>query len=241
MQNLNEVEIVRHQASPEKYPYTRPEQTRVLSAPVNVYFDYLPKRLCDHIEEADATVGCVAWLTHFGILDALSHHPTSIVVQKEDFLRPDISARGNWTARLRQAYDRLQGGMNRYALFSYLLDKLSFTWAFDFEPVRCVGNYNAEKKPAFPRSHHKFLVFLRADEMPEDGWDYHTQTYSPYAVWTGSFNFTDNAASSFENAVYIEDDEIAQAYLEEFIHVFALSESLDWTSHWIAPEHRIGT
>lgn len=47
--------------------------------------------------------------------------------------------------------------------------------------------------------HNKFLVFLDASGRP-------------YAVWTGSFNFSGNASRSLENAVYIDDAAIAQAY-----------------------------
>lgn len=64
---------------------------------------------------------------------------------------------------------------------------------------------------------------------------------APQAVWTGSFNFTYNAALSLENAVEIRIPEIAQAYLQEFCSVAAFSEPLDWTEEWCAPEWRIGT
>lgn len=69
---------------------------------------------------------------------------------------------------------------------------------------------------------------------------YHAD-YKPYAVWTGSFNFSDNGTKSFENAVVIEDVAIAEAYLEEWGQIAALSEPLDWSSEWMAPEWRIGT
>jgi len=49
--------------------------------------------------------------------------------------------------------------------------------------------------------HNKFLVFLSSE-------------LRPYAVWTGSFNFSANASRSLENAVYIEDAAIAGAYLQ---------------------------
>jgi hypothetical protein len=66
-------------------------------------------------------------------------------------------------------------------------------------------------------------------------------TVEPYGVWTGSFNFTKSSVASFENAVYIEDSKIAYAYAHEFAQIFALSEPLDWTTSWSAPEYRIGT
>ena len=49
------------------------------------------------MRQYEAAVGCVAWLTHFDILDAMARLKTvSIVVQKEDFLRPDMGQPSNW-------------------------------------------------------------------------------------------------------------------------------------------------
>jgi phosphatidylserine/phosphatidylglycerophosphate/cardiolipin synthase-like enzyme len=93
--------------------------------------------------------------------------------------------------------------------------------------------------------HHKFLVVggvADADCPDEDrtatGWE---PVFEPAAVWTGSFNFTNNGGDSIENAVIIHDPVIATAYLNEWAQVFALSEPLDWESEYIAPEWRIGT
>jgi hypothetical protein len=61
------------------------------------------------------------------------------------------------------------------------------------------------------------------------------------AVWTGSFNPTQNATRSLENAVFIRDAEIAAAYGREFEQVVLMSEPLDWESPWVCPEWRIGT
>jgi len=63
----------------------------------------------------------------------------------------------------------------------------------------------------------------------------------PYAVWTGSFNFTKNAGFSLENAVIMRNPKIVNAYLLEWANVEAISEPLDWENDWVAPEWRIGT
>lgn len=60
-------------------------------------------------------------------------------------------------------------------------------------------------------------------------------------VWTGSYNFTQNAERSWENAVIIRDPVIADAYLREWAQLYSLSEPLDWKSPYVAPEWRIGT
>ncbi len=83
--------------------------------------------------------------------------------------------------------------------------------------------------------HNKFLVFARiTHEQDRD-------TITPYAVWTGSFNFTVNAVASLENALYLTSPEIVGAFFEEFGQIMALSEPLDWESDWMTPEWRIGT
>jgi len=58
---------------------------------------------------------------------------------------------------------------------------------------------------------------------------------------TGSLNLTETATTSFENAVLIKNKKICNAYLNEWAQIFALSENLDWTKEWCAPEFRIGT
>lgn len=107
----------------------------------------------------------------------------------------------------------------------------------DLEGVRCVGVGGQRNRP---RMHDKFLVFCK--EEPECASDVlYGSAIKPFAVWTGSFNFTRNATQSFENAVYIEDVKIARAYFDEFQQIAALSEPLDWESEYVEPEWRIGS
>ncbi len=106
------------------------------------------------------------------------------------------------------------------------------------EAVRCVGNHNRDKKPAFPRMHNKFLVFAKVSPGSDE---HESETIEPYAVWTGSFNFTKNATKSLENALYITEPSIVKAFFDEYGQIAAVSEPLDWTSDWAEPEWRIGT
>jgi phosphatidylserine/phosphatidylglycerophosphate/cardiolipin synthase-like enzyme len=76
---------------------------------------------------------------------------------------------------------------------------------------------------------------------PEEDGRSATGEFVPEAVWTGSFNFSVNAGRSLENAVFIEDTAIAQAYANEFSQVAALSEPLNWQDPWCSPEWRCGT
>ena len=104
------------------------------------------------------------------------------------------------------------------------------------EAVRCVGNHNSQRVPAFPRMHHKFIVLCK-EIGGEDGY----RNYEPYEVWTGSFNFTKNAGFSFENAVVLRDADIVKAFFREYAQIAALSEPLNWEAEWVAPEWRVGS
>jgi hypothetical protein len=214
--------------------------TRSTDGSIAVYFREIEKHLTQHIAEAQTVVGCVAWLTSEVVLNALAHvpHGVSIVVQKEDFLRPDLETHDGWKNNLRRMYESLKELPGRNQMPG-LVAQLSYLSDQTIQAVRCVGNYNREKKPAFPRMHNKFLVFCRVCPVEVEG--YTAEQVQPYAVWTGSFNLTKNAGMSLENAVLITDPAIVNAYYCEWGQIMALSESLDWESDWSAPEWRIGS
>lgn len=235
--NLNNLSIVEDANSGDVK--RRLKDYSMTAGNVSVHFRDLSSFLVKYIEAADAVVGCVAWLTHKDILSALSKKRCSIIVQKEDFLRPDTGETPTpFKTVLRERYAQLQPTLCRQELFGVapMLNMLSLP---EIEPIRCVGLLNTEKLSAFPRCHHKFAVFCHTEApAPEDTF---LRRLKPYAVWTGSFNFTDNGSNSLENGIYIEDARIARAFAEEHSQILALSESLDWMQDYHAPEYRIGT
>ena len=245
-------------------------------AEVEVIFRNLERRLMREIRAADYVFGCVAWFTSERLLAALAKkRGVCVVVQKEDFLRPDKNQAINWKTRLRAAYERLPA-LNRWD-FPTLIGSLSTSGDTNLPAVRCVGNHNSNRELTQPRMHNKFLLFsksavpstadreeyrkwiVRWDEPIEplfgadlarqnscpsfDEWfnGYCSPFERPHLTWTGSFNLTRNSSSSFENAVLIHSSTIANAYFNEFSQIVALSEPLNWTSEWVAPEWRIGT
>lgn len=206
------------------------------SCEVEVCFRNLEDRLIQEIQKYDYIAGCVAWFTSYPVLTALGDKETSIVIQKEDFLRPDSSR--NHNLKLRRAYSRLKCNLLRYSLPG-VGSQLSVASDPSMAPVRCVGNHNRTRQPAWPRMHNKFLVFCDVESGDDDTSG--NEVLVPRAVWTGSFNVTDNANNSFENAVIISSEAVADAYLKEFAQIYALSEELDWESDWVAPQYRLGT
>lgn len=213
------------------------ENPQVQSKTVDVYFRDIKTPLIDFISKHKMIVGCVAWLTDIDILEALKNISCALVVQKEDFLRPDY--KGWQREKLQPLYRSIKCSIDRYD-FPPPLSRCSVNGDPGFDGVRCVGNHNREKEPGNPRMHHKFLV----------GGDIQTYQYAPSytrtrmvpkAVWTGSFNFTNTSTRSLENAVVIRIPQVVKAYFQEFSNVMAISEPLNWEDDWISPEWRIGT
>jgi hypothetical protein len=215
------------------------------AARVTCHFRNVRDALVGYINRYDYMVGCVAWLTDPVILRALATRcGVSIIVQKEDFLRPDCDERLD----IRRLYESIGSKFDRYQIPG-LLRSMSSCCDPTLDAIRCVGNHNSNKSPAHPRAHHKFLVLGRMS-TPEDYGRPATEeeypdecggTFVPEAVWTGSFNFSVTAGRSLENAVFIEDPAIARAYANEFSQVAALSEPLNWQDPWSSPEWRCGT
>ena len=245
MQNLNELELNVDEGDKRKF---QDYGTNSEDGKTTVYFRDVESHLIKHIGEADYIVGCVAWLTSFPILNALSKKVgVSIIVQKEDFLRPDLDSSNRWKSDLRRAYDALPMSLNRqdHGFGSTVLYNMSVAYTPEIQPVRCIGNNNSAKSSAFPRAHHKFIVLckdgLQLSERGARDQSSEWNSFNPYEVWTGSFNFTKNAGQSLENAVVMQDPKIVNAYFHEYAQIAAVSEPLDWERDWVAPEWRIGT
>lgn len=78
----------------------------------------------------------------------------------------------------------------------------------NFTSIKYVGNPHGKK--GNPMMHNKFLVFY------DNG--------VPIKTWTGSFNFTKNSDKSYENAILIEDQTIAEGYRNLWQQIYDVSE-----------------
>lgn len=212
---------------------------------VETHFRNIEQALIDKILnfKEDLIVGCVAWLTSYKILNALAKcKNVQVIVQKEDFLRPDVNFKNknDWQSTLQQKYAQVNCDIERH-MFKSPMGSLSVCGDPIVDGVRCVGNHNSDKNPAFPRMHNKFLVFCRVSKTDTR----ENYSYKAVSVWTGSFNLTQNATYSLENAISLNDEsgnnEIINGYLKEHHQIFCISEKLNWEKDWIVPEFRIGT
>lgn len=187
-------------------------------------------------------IGCVAWLTSYKILNALAQcKNVQILVQKEDFLRPDINTKNvnDWKKVLHEKYNKISCDIERHQ-FKSPMGYLSVASDPTVDGIRCIGNHNSAKNPAFPRMHNKFLVFCKTHNLNSEVF-----SYDAVSVWTGSFNLTQNATYSIENAISLNDksgkNEVINSYLKEHHQIFCISEKLNWETDWIEPQFRIGT
>tara|TARA_B100001059_G_scaffold236035_1_gene284352 strand:- start:3875 stop:4408 length:534 start_codon:yes stop_codon:yes gene_type:complete len=78
----------------------------------------------------------------------------------------------------------------------------------DSTPIRTVGAGRGRLKSLL---HHKFIIGCSEDAKPL--W-----------VMNGSFNMTESAMTNIENMMLFEDEEVAQAFYEEFCRVFKISK-----------------
>jgi phosphatidylserine/phosphatidylglycerophosphate/cardiolipin synthase-like enzyme len=241
-ENLNDLRIRRSLHPSPPVPYYPQEDYSIHTPQIDVLFRNLEDHLVAAIQRADAVFGCVAWLTSERVLaEFAKKKDCCIVVNKEDFLRPDIGDAGDWKERVRRQYGALQGTHILHHRQSILDDLWTSMKSYGrFDGVRCVGPCNKERNR--PRLHHKYIVLCKRDEHVVKHSEDHIEDVvhiEPYSVWTGSFNFSRNATLSLENAVVIREPSIVEAYYSVWQQTLALSESLDWKSMMASPEYYI--
>lgn len=220
---------------------------------IAVHFRDLDQQLIKYIRNAKAVVGAVAWLTNEEIIEELAKKEfVSIVVQKEAYYRNPTEF---WQQKIIRLYKQLPQYSGQYVISGLPSrissnDQLVDTW----DAIRSVGVI-ADNNEIIPLMHNKFLIFCDYDTidvivtnpiavkngLPESWCDMEVEVdiLTPYAVWTGSFNITKNAVKSLENALYITDFKIIDAYYSEWGQLLARSESLDGMSNKYKPQWKI--
>jgi len=210
----------------------------VSSGGVSVHFKDLKSALIEKIEAntGSVMVGCVAWFTEIDILQAIRRHSvaSSFIINKKDFKNVFKLQKDQWIA-CKEYFRKFSPFWLDDGDFAEPLPRVFETISekgSKFEAFRCCGRAKVDNDfPWF--MHNKFIVFCDYEEgyMTREDDQYDTRHFSqvtPKSVWTGSMNFTNNAANNFENAVHIDDPQIAAAYFGEWGQIAALSEPLDW-------------
>jgi hypothetical protein len=202
-QNLNEIIPSNDGDSREAFLFS----TANSSGTMEVYFEDIEDVIISKINKYSVIFGCVAWLTSEKILKALANKRCLIIVQEEDFLRPDTNFSGEknkWKEHLLGLYSELDGShfyLGGLGISQYNIEVPS--------GIRRLGYINKYKVAAFPRMHNKFIIGLNYIEGdPDEICEY----YDACEVITGSYNYTENSRQSLENIVCIKDSQIVSAY-----------------------------
>jgi hypothetical protein len=219
--NLNK--ILQKHAIREKDDKFVSQSTSTTKNTLEVYFEDIEDKIIEKIRKADLVFGCIAWLTNEKILKEMEKKHCVIVVQEEDFLRPDINFDGDkqkWKNKIFELYKQLDG----HELQFIIKDINYFRWVNT--GVRRFGFINKDKSPAFPRMHNKFIICAKYNT--ED----HNTTMTFNEVITGSYNYTYNSTNSIENIMCVKDEKIVNAYFENFKDILVCSVPLDWSAEW---------
>ena len=183
---------------------------------VKCAFEKIDNFLYQHLNRNNiAVIGALAWFTHFPLLEFLSSKqiPCNLLVQKELFLNPKkvSTEKEHFCEQLREAYSKLN-------YWNTEKEKEEERKGENItEAVRCIGIINKKKdNPVF--MHHKFLILL--DKT----------TKKPFAVLNGSCNLSQNSVHNLENMIYIQNEEVAIQFYNEWKAISLLAEPLDWTS-----------
>lgn len=214
---------------------------------IAVYFQNIEDKIIEQIRKYNNVIGCVAWLTNPRILEELAKKEGCvIVVQEEDFLRPDISFDGDkekWRLKIKKLYDNIKGVI---AFNEFGLNMNQNSEDCCDSGVRRLGHLNTEKLPAFPRMHNKFIICynniysikdIHTEKTPNFVYETNKTNDEMLSrsgvVITGSFNFTENSNKCLENIVIIDDKTIFNAYYNQFGQILLQSVPLDWSGDWV--------
>lgn len=186
----------------ERPPTTDIETTRVMFQNIDAEFTNILEEQC-----CDIIVGCIAWITNKSILRRLRDMQVSLIIQNEEYLR--IERRDLINNYMQLDAGELNTDSIRPVISSYLPDN-------KLDAIRTVGIVRRSGVWR-PNMHHKFFVLC----VLEDG------LVKPRSVWTGSYNFTHNANLSLENALFIENEELAEVYFREWQVMYCISSKLE--------------
>jgi len=229
---------------PETYEFA-PSTEAFEGQSVAVYLNDLEIPLLAWLSRQEAVVGCVAWLTNEKVLDALnSLKICQVVMQKEDWMRPDYD--GRHPARHSRRHYNGEAGFCRLELAE--TSGLSMCSDPMVQRFRCFGQSTSAQTsgpmqtavpPARPVMHHKFLVGC-VSHRPLDDDGYPSLELIPRSVWMGSFNMTKGARRNMDSAVVMGAGPAA-LYYREWLDIFSHSEKLDFEHEYCVPEWRLGT
>ena len=160
LNNLNNIKIYRYNSENNQTDFSVVGENKN----IEVYFKNIENNIINKIKKYKNVIGCVAWLTNENILKELAKKDTVIIiVQEEDFLRPDNKFDGNklnWKNKIYNLYKNIEKNNG-----SLTLNSLGINPHWDTQSgIRRLGKINIDKVPAFPRMHNKFIICFNDNE-----------------------------------------------------------------------------
>ncbi|CAH6418285.1 Hypothetical protein POVN_LOCUS55 [uncultured virus] len=164
------------------------------------HFTKIKEAIATYLRGADTAYVCSAWFSCPHILEAMAS------LSKCELL---VSTKPPCLHELKEA---------RIACYLHVHQpKFSFSVEVKEDNERSVPSVKDDVKE-YELMHNKFIVLLK--EAGEE------RIQTPYAVITGSYNFTKAADTNAENIVYIPDSVVAAVYLKQFFELRDLCTKL---------------
>lgn len=226
------------------------------TASVSVYFKNIQEAIIYNINKADIVFGCVAWLTSVKIIDALylKDNFSIIVSDQSPMIKlKKLRSHKNWIKINQLESDdnhfytlssAMHVGVEEGSVDATLSEVRRLLPEF-----LTLDSLHDQTDDSQALMHNKFLIFGKVDysrkeifELQAECWgksnvssDAEVLAYAksrakpivtPYAVWTGSPNFTFNSELHLENGVLMHSESIAKSYFKEFCQIYLFSRSV---------------
>lgn len=174
--NLNKISIYKDEVYPRNSGYYEQEDFSIIDEKSNieVFFKNIENNIINKIKKYKNVIGCVAWLTNENILKELAKKDNVIIIiQEEDFLRPDNNFDGNklnWKNKLYKLYKNIEiNKKNNINLGSFGINYNGHVGS----GIMRLGMVNIDKMSAFPRMHNKFIIcFNDTEPYQNEGYEY---------------------------------------------------------------------
>ncbi len=177
-------------------------------------FEGVIDELCKEIKQANVVFGDVMSVTSKKVISALEGLDScQLVLNKKSYGKHHLYSRIRCLYTPRNILYNLEEAID------------DGSWDDDLESIRYCGSLD-ESEPAL--MHNKIIVLAKIDPR--------NFRLDPYAVWSGSCNFSFNASRSFENAIITYNRKVAVQYYKEYKQILARSESIKNLNSFYNPQ-----
>lgn len=156
-------------------------------------------------------VGCVAWFNSNAIIDLLCHcKGVSLIVNDEDYR--------TWGFRSvkKEKFDKLPAFKKKFSEVwgQKIADcEINCLKRSNYPPVMAFGVGGAENAKNASTMHSKFIIICDDNDMP-------------WALWSGTNNFTIKSERNIENAFFFINPELAMFYFRHYARTMIFSSPL---------------